>query len=685
MESATSRVENEKRKREELTKKIALLQGELEKLPGVPVAAPASPRRTTPEPTLLAPATPSPKKKRKITHHNERPALQTMNSATARPKPSVKSSAQQLPPKAGPSNFLSRLKNVNQTDQEDETNEETVSRTNAFSDRPQPFGGETRDQDLAIVQDFKVGPYEHKALFDDPHFEALEPHSGIRLSSRIVPHEDIQDHLRGRVYLSPSQLYSCVRLMPDKMAYDVPVPGDWITIAVVAERGPIKFSKAPVTVNDDETDGPRGKDKGKGKGKDTESSKPSGKKYVNIKLIDFGARSKSSSGSSKRAIRGDALLTLLLFEADTFDLVAKGDDDGVVSGRMEKVYRGGSCGAFEAMSKVKEGDVIALLNPKILKPFQRSNDTPHPVNNILAVTPSSASSILVLGRSKDLGMCTVVKRDGKPCGSWCDKRVSEVCEFHVQTAVERRRASRPEFSAGTSGMSSSAVAKRPSYDPARQWGLAPTTSASTVTTFSNPTYVVSGHVVSSVSDNIGREGQAKAQRQAQALAADKALKNLLKKDIEGMKAVMAAREAGLGLGSRKAGKVRRPCKRDPPDEDPANEAEQREESRPPPAKKQAYSAEVIKQLGFDPVAKFTQKREVGSVNAKLEALANLQTTRMSRGIELGPKPGVKHRTSVRAPIETTRLPQVDLDVDLDSESDKGDDELGSGMIDLEDL
>jgi hypothetical protein len=34
------------------------------------------------------------------------------------------------------------------------------------------------------------------------------------------------------------------------------------------------------------------------------------------------------------------------------------------------VYKGGSRGAFEAMSKLKEGDVVALLNPKVLKPFQ---------------------------------------------------------------------------------------------------------------------------------------------------------------------------------------------------------------------------------------------------------------------------------------------------------------------------
>jgi hypothetical protein len=46
-------------------------------------------------------------------------------------------------------------------------------------------------------------------------------------------------------------------------------------------------------------------------------------------------------------------------------------------------------------------------------------------------------------------MCGVVKRDGKPCGSWFDKRVSDVCEYHVQHAVQRCRAGRPEFSAGS--------------------------------------------------------------------------------------------------------------------------------------------------------------------------------------------------------------------------------------------
>jgi len=183
-----------------------------------------------------------------------------------------------------------------------------------------------------------------------------------------VPHEELNDHLLGRYYLSPSRLYSAVRLLPDKQAYDVPVPGDWVTIAVVAERGPIKFTRAPVAVEKEEGDADR-KKKWKGKEKDNSGlERPiGGKKYVNLKLIDFGARSVSSSAGRVSTIRGDAFLTLLLFESDGFDLIPR--EDG---GKPNKVYKGGSRGAFEHLTNVKEGDVIALLNPKILKPFQVS-------------------------------------------------------------------------------------------------------------------------------------------------------------------------------------------------------------------------------------------------------------------------------------------------------------------------
>jgi minichromosome maintenance protein 10 len=150
--------------------------------------------------------------------------------------------------------------------------------------------------------------------------------------------------------------------LPDKQGYDVPVPGDWITVAAVAERGPIKFTRAPVTIEAE--DGDNKDKKKKEKSGVNEPEKSFGKKYVNLKLIDFGARSSSTTGGAS-TIRGDAFLTLLLFESDGFDLIPRGD--GM---KPEKLYKGGSRGAFEHLTNVKEGDVIALLNPKILKPFQ---------------------------------------------------------------------------------------------------------------------------------------------------------------------------------------------------------------------------------------------------------------------------------------------------------------------------
>lgn len=178
-------------------------------------------------------------------------------------------------------------------------------------------------------------------------------------------------------------MYSVIRLLPNKQGYDVPVEGDWVTIAVVAERGPLRYSRAPVGVRKEDLVELPDKDDGldslnldappnpskptfqrwKGKAKE-EPFKPSGKKYMNLKLVDFGCRSKSSATAGKSVIRGDALLSLLLFECDRVEEVKR---DG---GKVEKIYKGGSRGAFERLAKLREGTVVALLNPKILKPFQ---------------------------------------------------------------------------------------------------------------------------------------------------------------------------------------------------------------------------------------------------------------------------------------------------------------------------
>lgn len=185
-------------------------------------------------------------------------------------------------------------------------------------------------------------------------------------------------------------LYSVVRLSPDRQTYDVPVVGDWITIAVVAERGQVQVSntakgsynnfkskakaksKAKVSgeesQEDDNDEDSESHDKKKSKpGQPSKSSsaKPVGKKHMMLRLVDFGHRASGSATGGKRQICGDALLNMLLFEADSFAMEKK-------DGLSERVYKGGSGGAFERCARMREGTVLAIMNPKIMKPFQVS-------------------------------------------------------------------------------------------------------------------------------------------------------------------------------------------------------------------------------------------------------------------------------------------------------------------------
>ena len=160
---------------------------------------------------------------------------------------------------------------------------------------------------------------------------------------------------------------------------------------MVAERGPINQTRAPVGLEREDGDAigrngkplPRKSNAGKATG--SAPPKPLGKKYVNLKLIDFGCRSDSGANGGKPVIRGDAFLSLLLFESDSFDTL---DTNG--GGLPKKIYKGGSKGAFEHMSKLREGAVIALLTPKILKPFQVSQFPETPFNAIDAKDTTTA-------------------------------------------------------------------------------------------------------------------------------------------------------------------------------------------------------------------------------------------------------------------------------------------------------
>ncbi|KAG8851230.1 hypothetical protein FRB96_009433 [Tulasnella sp. 330] len=613
-------------------------------------------------------------------------------------------------------------------------NQETSSRT---------ASAVGRDDCMAVVENLQIGPVEHDPPSTDPNFEKLEPNSHINLLSRKMPHDDLQDVLRGRYHLSPSMLYSVVRLSKNRLGYDVPVEGEWVTIAVVAQRGNVQVSRGfggNKTAEDGEDqfeDDDSGAEQDSGPSSSTWKSKlktksgpkkpaPTGKKYVSIKLVDFGHKP-GSKGSGSAS--GDAMLTLLLFEAD---MVSKDQEKARGSTR----YKGGSGGAFEELlPKLREGAVVAILNPRVLKPYLGKNATggpnskPHPMSNILGISPNRPDAIHVIGYSKDLGMCSVKTKEGRVCGSWCDKRRAEVCEYHLLSAVKSKRAGRAEFSAGTGGMSvggpSMNVRNLPfnkrrgassgtgDFDPTQKWGLLPSATSSSGRPRNEGagiTYVMTGGtLINSARDTLHITQQAQKERdEKQHRAKEKKekkdeglLKELLRRDAGGVggQAIAKAkeyakemmrkreREKRLGVNPNAKGKgkgeerniVSEKRKRmleeerelDEDEKEEAEDAERREKLR-----KGVYRPEMLKRIGFDPTLKPGDGRQAKSGAAA--SVFNLG----SREIHLSPRRGTKIRSGVIVPKDK-QFHRIDKPTTLSGHGDI-DNDGGNDLRNLED-
>lgn len=177
-------------------------------------------------------------------------------------------------------------------------------------------------------------------------------------------------------------------------------------------------------------------------------------------------------------------------------------------------------------------------------------------------------------------------------------------------------------------MSTTAAKTRPAYDPRRQWGLKPEGPAGVARgTDGEATYVLGGFVASSardapglVGESMGREGQARARRRGKKRE-DEALTALLNKsnramnteDYQGeeedcgstpvsrdaLEVVRRAKEAMKQKQKQVSEKVKK--KKNQPEDDSVtsdDEAPVHEELHP----KKMYSAEMIKRLGFNPLA-----------------------------------------------------------------------------------
>lgn len=95
--------------------------------------------------------------------------------------------------------------------------------------------------------------------------------------------------------------------------------------------------------------------------------------------------------------------------------------------------------AFEAFWKMTPGTVVAILNPTIMPP--KTNRDSGQFSLKLA---SSEDSVMEIGSARDLGFCAALKKNGQECGSWVNARKNKFCDFHVELAVNKTRASRME-------------------------------------------------------------------------------------------------------------------------------------------------------------------------------------------------------------------------------------------------
>ncbi|KAF9366943.1 hypothetical protein BGX34_000064 [Mortierella sp. NVP85] len=95
-------------------------------------------------------------------------------------------------------------------------------------------------------------------------------------------------------------------------------------------------------------------------------------------------------------------------------------------------------------NKLEVGQIVAIMNPKILPQAEHVGT--------LGVEIEHPDCLLVIGASKDYGVCEAVKLNGENCGKILDKRGSAYCNHHIMMAMNKRRNQRGSLIASTSSV-----------------------------------------------------------------------------------------------------------------------------------------------------------------------------------------------------------------------------------------
>lgn len=98
--------------------------------------------------------------------------------------------------------------------------------------------------------------------------------------------------------------------------------------------------------------------------------------------------------------------------------------------------------AFKDLWKTTQGMVIAILNPSI---FPRKDGKYEPTLSI-----DNPQKVMILGRSKDFGLCRSKKKNGEPCSAIVNLGICEYCVYHVKQEYGKL-SKRSELQSATSG------------------------------------------------------------------------------------------------------------------------------------------------------------------------------------------------------------------------------------------
>ncbi|VVD02043.1 unnamed protein product [Leptidea sinapis] len=86
--------------------------------------------------------------------------------------------------------------------------------------------------------------------------------------------------------------------------------------------------------------------------------------------------------------------------------------------------------AYNDLWKTMEGTVVAVLNPNVLDRSENSMDQ-------ACLSVDSSDRVMILGQSKDLGVCKSKKKNGEPCTAFVNKSQGEHCIYHIKQEYQK--------------------------------------------------------------------------------------------------------------------------------------------------------------------------------------------------------------------------------------------------------